>query len=89
MAKTGQEVLRCAYPGCENQPRPAEAGRRRSRGTAGSRTPVTGQPHTAPTALLRRQALARYGGGMARAGGLGRLGFAVRAPACSGVTPVV
>ena len=26
MAKTGQEVLRCAYPSCENRPRPAEAG---------------------------------------------------------------
>ena len=26
MSKTGQEVLRCAYPGCENQPRPAEVG---------------------------------------------------------------
>jgi len=28
---------------------------------------VTGQSHTAPTALRRHQALARHGGGMARA----------------------
>jgi hypothetical protein len=34
MVKAGEEVLRCAYPGCENQPRPGAAA-----------DPVTGEPH--------------------------------------------
>ena len=39
MAKTGQEVLRCAYPGCENQPRPAEAGAAAEPGHCGQPDP--------------------------------------------------
>ena len=74
MVKTGQEVLRCAYPGCENEPRPGEAGA--EPGYCGLPDPVTGEPHTALTAFRRRQVLARQGGGVAGPEDLGRPGFA-------------
>lgn len=47
MAKTGQQVPRCAYPGCENEPRLGEA-EAESR-YCGLPDPVSGQPHTALT----------------------------------------
>ena len=74
MARTGQEVPRCAYPGCENEPRPGEAGA--EPGYCGLPDPVTGEPHTALTAFRRRQVLARQGGGAAGPQDLGRPGFA-------------
>ena len=52
MVKTGEEVLRCAYPGCENEnePRPGEAGAA-EQGYCGLSEPVTGEPHLALTAF--------------------------------------
>jgi hypothetical protein len=76
MAKTGQEVPRCAYPGCENEPRPGEAGAAAEPKYCGLPDPVTGEPHTALTAFRRRQLLARQGGGAAGPEDLGRPGFA-------------
>ena len=76
MAKTGQEVLRCAYPGCENPPRPGEAGAAAEPGYCGLPDPVTGEPHTALTAFRRRQVLTRQGSGVAEPGDKGRPGFA-------------
>jgi hypothetical protein len=73
MVKAGQQVLRCAYPGCENEPRPGEAV---EPGYCGLPDPVTGEPHTALTAFRRRQLLARDGGGAAGPGDPGRAGFA-------------
>jgi hypothetical protein len=64
MVKTGREVLRCAYPGCENEPPPGEAGAGEP-GYCGRPDPVTGEPHTALTAFPRRQMLARQGGEVA------------------------
>jgi len=43
MVKASKKVLRCAYPGCENEPRPAE------QGYCGLPDPVTGEPHLALT----------------------------------------
>jgi hypothetical protein len=63
MAKTGWEVPRCAYPGCENERRPGEA--EAEPGYCGLPDPVTGEPHTALTAFRQRQVLARQGGGIA------------------------
>jgi len=77
MAKTGQEVPRCAYPGCENEPRPGEAGAAAEPKYCGLPDPVTGEPHTALTAFRQRQMLARQGGGAAGPEDLGRPGFAV------------
>jgi hypothetical protein len=62
MAEAGQEVPKCAYPGCENEARPREAGAAEP-GYCGLPDPVTGEPHTALTAFRRRQVLARQGGG--------------------------
>ena len=45
MVKAGEEVLRCAYPGCENEPRPGEAA---------LPDPVAGEPHLALTAFRWR-----------------------------------
>ena len=54
MVKTGEEVLRCAYPGCENEPRPGEA-RAAEQGYCGLPDPVTaGEPHLALTAFRWR-----------------------------------
>ena len=74
MVKTGQEVPTCAYPGCENEPRPGETGA--EPGYCGLPDPVTGEPHTALTAFRQRQMLARQGGGVAGPEDLGRPGFA-------------
>ncbi len=73
MARTGQEVPRCAYPGCETEPRPGEAGAAAEPRYCGLPDPVTREPHTALTAFRRRQVLARQGGGPQD---LGRPGFA-------------
>ena len=73
MVKAGQQVLRCAYPGCEHEPRPGEAGA--EPGYCGLPDPVTGDPHTALTAFRRRQMLARQGGGVAGPQNPGRPGF--------------
>ena len=55
-------AVRCAYPGCENEPRAAED-------TAGAKPkyceqpdPVTGKPHSALTAFRRRQELRQAAG---------------------------
>ena len=47
MVKADEEVLRCAYPGCENEnePRPGAA----EQGYCGLPDPVTGEPHLALT----------------------------------------
>ncbi len=67
MAEAGQEVPKCAYPGCENEARPREAGAAEP-GSCGLPDPETGEPHTALTALRRRQVLARQRGGAAGPG---------------------
>ena len=48
MVKAGEKVLRCAYPGCENEPRPGAAGAV-EQGYSGLPNPVTGVPHLALT----------------------------------------
>ena len=48
MVKAGKEVLRCACLGCENEPRPGEAGTA-EQGYCGPPDPVTGEPHLALT----------------------------------------
>jgi len=58
MANAGQQVARCAYPGCENEPRPGSA----EPGYCGLPDPVTGEPHTALTAFRQRQVLAGQSG---------------------------
>ena len=63
VVKTRRGFLRCAYPGCENEPQPGEAGA--EPGYCGLPDPVTGQPHTALTAFRRRQVLARHDRGAA------------------------
>ncbi len=50
MVKASEEVLRCAYPGCENEPRPGAA----EQGYCGLPDPVTGEPHLALTAFRWR-----------------------------------
>ncbi len=77
MAQSGQEVLKCAYPGCEKEPRPGEAGAAAEPRYCGLPDPVTGEPHTALTAFRRRQMLAPHGGGVAGSQDLGRPGMAV------------
>jgi hypothetical protein len=64
MAKTGQEVPRCAYPGCENEPRPGRQGA--EPGYCGVPDPVTGERHTALSACRRRQVLALRRGRVVR-----------------------
>ncbi len=53
MVKAGEEVLRCAYPGCVNEPRPGEAGAA-EQGCCGLPGPVAGEPHLALTAFRWR-----------------------------------
>ena len=65
MAKTGHDVPRCAYPGCENEPPPGEAGATAEPGYCGLPDPVTWEPHTALTAFRQRRVLAGQGGGTA------------------------
>jgi len=48
MVKAGEEVFRCAYPGCKNEPRPGEAGVA-EQGYCGLPHQVTGEPHLALT----------------------------------------
>ncbi len=50
MVKAGERVLRCAYPGCKNEPRPGEAGAA-AQGYCGLPDPVTREPHPALTAI--------------------------------------
>src|ERR1019366_6844744 len=72
MTKTTQEALICAYPGCENKPRPGEVGAGTKPKYCSLPDPVSGKPHTALTAFRRRQELARQGGGVAEPEDLGR-----------------
>ena len=72
MANAGQQVARCAYPGCENEPRPGSA----EPGYCGLPDPVTGEPHAALTAFRQRQVLAGQGGQAAGPEEPGRPGFA-------------
>ncbi len=53
MVKASEEVLRCAYPGCENEPRPGAAGAP-EQGCCGLPDPVAGEPHLALTAFWWR-----------------------------------
>jgi hypothetical protein len=48
MVKAGEEVFRCAYPGCKNESRPWEA-RAADQGYCGLPDPVAGEPHLALT----------------------------------------
>jgi len=52
MVKASDEVLRCAYPGCESEPRPCEAGAA-EQGYCGLPDPVTGERHLALTRFWR------------------------------------
>ena len=53
MIKAGEGVLRCAYPGCENEPRPGEAGAA-EQGCCGLADPLAGEPHLALTGFRWR-----------------------------------
>ena len=53
MVKAGEEVLSCPYPGCENEPRPGEAGAAKQ-GCCGLLGPVTGEPYLALTGFWWR-----------------------------------
>ena len=72
MTRTTAEALTCAYPCCENEPRPGEEGAGAKPKYCGLPDPVTGRPHSALTAFRRRQEVARQGGGMGEAEDLGR-----------------
>jgi hypothetical protein len=48
MAKAGEGVLRCACPGCENEPRPGQA-RAAEQGYCRLADPVAGEPRLALT----------------------------------------
>ena len=50
MVKASEGVLRCACPGCVNEPRPGAA----EQGCCGLPDPVTGEPHLALTAFRWR-----------------------------------
>ncbi len=60
MTRTTREAPTCAYPGCTNEPRPAEEGAKAR--YCGLPDPVSGQPHTALTSFLRRRELAAQAG---------------------------
>jgi hypothetical protein len=53
MVKASEEVLRCAYPGCENEPQPGEAGAAKQ-GYRGLPDPMIGEPHLALTGFRWR-----------------------------------
>ena len=53
MVKTGEEVLRYAYPGRENEPQPGEAGAA-EQGYCGLPDPVAGEPYLARTGFRCR-----------------------------------
>src|SRR5215469_17344740 len=74
MTSTTSEApaVTCAYPGCGNEPRPAEEGAGARPKYCGQPDPLTGKPHTALTAFRRRQELARQGSGAAEPEDLGR-----------------
>ena len=55
-------AVRCAYPGCENEPRAAEDGAGAKPKYCERPDALTGKPHSALTAFRRRQELARQGG---------------------------
>ena len=80
MASTGQEASTCAYPGCDNQARPGEAGAAVEPQYCGLPDPVSGKPHTALAAFRRRQELALQGGGVAEPEELRRPGIALWGP---------
>lgn len=80
MASTGQEASTCAYPGCDNQARPGEAGAGAEPQYCGLPDPVSGKPHTALAAFRRRQELALQGGGVAEPEELRRPGIALWGP---------
>ena len=50
MVKAGEEVLGCAYPACQNELRPGEAGAA-EQGCCGLPDPVAGESHLALTAF--------------------------------------
>src|SRR5580692_5065908 len=54
-------TVRCAYPGCENEPRAAEDGAGAKPKYCGQPDVLTGKPHTALTAFRRRQELRQDG----------------------------
>jgi hypothetical protein len=53
MVKAGEEVLRCAYPGCETEPRPGEA-EAAEQGSCWLPDPVAGEPRLALTGFRWR-----------------------------------
>jgi len=53
MVKAGEEVLRCADLGCENEPQPGRTGAA-EQGYCGLPDPVAGGPHLALTAFRWR-----------------------------------
>ena len=53
MVRAGEEVLRCAYPGCEDELRPGAAGAA-GQGYCGLLDPVAGEPHLALTVFRWR-----------------------------------
>ncbi len=53
MVKAGEGILRWAYPSCENELRPREAGAA-EQGYFGLPDPVAGEPHLALTAFRWR-----------------------------------
>jgi colicin import membrane protein len=76
MADAGQQVPRCAYPGCKNELRPGQTGPTPEPGYCGLPDPVTGEPHTALTAFRQRRVLAGQGGQAAGPREAGRTGLA-------------
>jgi hypothetical protein len=52
VVKAGEEVLRYAYPGCENAPQPGEAAA--GQGSCGLPDPVAGEPYLALTGFWWR-----------------------------------
>src|SRR5690349_10187822 len=54
-------TVRCAYPGCENEPRAAEDGAGAKPKYCGQPDVLTGKPHGALTAFRRRQELRQDG----------------------------
>ena len=53
MVKVSEGILRCAYPGCENELRPGEAGAA-EQGCCGLPDPGAGESHLALTAFRWR-----------------------------------
>jgi hypothetical protein len=53
VVKAGEEVRRCAYPGCGSEPWPGEAGTA-TQGYRGLPDPVAGEPYLALTGFWWR-----------------------------------